>query len=331
VADHEFSGEGFRARSGSLTLLYLASSVERELLRRLLAEMITGVQLVEPWELPGADDPIDPSVIFSDTYLIEPVNPDDDPEDPDTMFQPTAAGREVPFVGEVLKGWLHRCPSGPLELGLEAGPVLWPLLSAWSATVLHAFATGPRTIGEASEEIHALDFDQVETRVELLEEAGLLEPLPAAAAGEEERFAPTDWLRLAVAPLAAAARMELRHPPGDTAPIAVGDVETAFQMTAPLLRLPAKLSGTCSMTVELDQEVGEERAGVVFEVRDGRVVSCRAGIEEGVDASGTGSTADWLEAVIEGKAECLDSGGDLELAGALLTELHRTLFGSPVS
>lgn len=327
MADHEFSGEGFRARAGSLTLLYLASSVERELLRRLLAEMITGVQLVESWELPDADDPVDPAVVFSDTYLIEPVNPDDDPKDPDTMFQPTAAGREVPFVGEVLKDWLRRCPGGPLELGVEAGPVLWPLLSAWSATVLHAFADGPRTIGEVNEEIHALAFEQVETRVELLEEAELLEPRPAAGPDEEERFAPTDWLRFAVAPLSAAARMELRHPPGDTAPIAVGDVETAFQMTAPLLRLPVELAGTCSMAVELDAEVGEAQAGVTFEVKDGRVAACRAGIDEGADAWGTGSTADWLEAVIEGRAERLDSGGNLKLASALLAALHRTLFG----
>lgn len=330
VADNEFSGEGFRARAGSLTLLYLASSVKRDLLRRLLAESITGVELVEPSELPDEDDPVDTSVVFSDTYLIEPVNPNDDPNDPDTMFKPTPAGREVPFVGEALKDWLRRCPSGPLELGPGAGPVLWPLLSAWSATVLHAFATGPRTAAEVCDQIHALDLERVETRIDLLEDAGLIEAQPCAP-DEEEPFAATDWLRLAVAPLSAAARMELRHPPGDTAPIAAGDVEAAFHMTMPLLRLPAELAGTCSMAVELDDEVGEDRAGVTVQVEDGQVVSCETGFDEGADAWAVASAADWLETVIEGDAERVSSGGDLHLAGALLSELHRTLFGLPVS
>lgn len=329
MPDNEFSGEGFRARAGSLTLLYLASSVERELLRRLLAESITGVQLVEQWELPDADDPVDTSVVFSDTYLIEPVDPEDDPNDPDTMFKPTPAGREVPFVGEVLKEWLRRCPDGALELGPNAGPVLWPLLSAWSSTVLHAFAAGPRTVAEACEAIQVLDLDRVETRIDLLEDAGLLEAQPCEP-DEEEPYAITDWLRLAVAPLAAAARMELRHPPGDTAPISALDVEAAFHFTLPLLRLPEQLSGTCSMAVELDDEVSEDLAGVTARVENGRVVSCVTGIEEDVDAWATASAADWLETVIEGDAERVNSGGDRRLAGALLAELHRTLFGLPV-
>jgi len=45
--------------------------------------------------------------------------------------------------------------------------------------------------------------------------------------------------------------MEMRFPPGDTAPIAALDVEAAFQLTLPLLKLPRRFRGACSLAVEL--------------------------------------------------------------------------------
>ena len=71
---------GFRARAGALTLLYLASPMERSLLLALLAEAATGAQVVDEFEPPQPDDPIDMAII-TDPYLVEPADPDFGPDE----------------------------------------------------------------------------------------------------------------------------------------------------------------------------------------------------------------------------------------------------------
>jgi len=320
---------GFRARAGALTLLYLTTSMKREVLRPLLAEAATGVKLVDKEDLPNPDDPVDYEIIV-DPYLVEPADPEhgpDEPIGPDTLLQPTPAGHEVPFVAGVLQEWLNRGPDGSTELGPEAGPALWALLSGWSSTAVHAFAAGPRTAAEASDAIQILDREIVEAHIAAMVETGLLVALRRPE-GAEQQFAVTDWLRAAVAPLAVAARMELRHPPGDTAPISALDVEAAFQLTLPLLELPPDLHGCCSLAVELDEGVVDSPSGVTAKVDRGRVLSCEARLDEEADARASATAPDWLEMVIEGDAGEASTGGDARIAGALLQGLHETLFGA---
>jgi hypothetical protein len=325
------AGEGgFRARAGALTLLYLTSSMKRSVLLPLLAEAATGVQLIDELEIPDPDDPLDIGM-FIDPYLVEPADPrlgPDTPIDPDTMLQPTRAGREVPFVGVVLQQWLDRGPDGPIELGPDAGSVLWALLSGWSSTVVHAFAGGAHTASEARDAIQVLDLDTVESQVAAMADVGLLEPLPGGAGGEE-RFAVTDWLRLAIAPLATAARMELRYPPGDTAPIAALDVQASFQLTLPMLKLPPDLIGSCSLVVELDEGVLHSPAGVTARVDRGRVLSCDTQLDEDAESWASATAPDWLEMVIEADLKLAHAGGEEALPRKLIGELHKALFKPP--
>jgi hypothetical protein len=322
------TGEGgFRARAGALTLLYLTSAMKRSVLLPLLAQAATGVELVDERDLPDPDDPLD-ITMFIDPYLVEPADPSlgpDAPIGPDTMLQPTPAGKEVPFVGLVLQQWLDHNPNGPIELGPDAGPALWALLGGWSSTVVHAFASGPHTAAEACESIQVLDLETVEVQIEAMADAGLLEALPAKGQ-EEERFAATDWLRMAIAPLATAARMELRYPPGDTAPIAALDVQAAFQLTLPMLELPPDLVGSCSLAVELDEGVLNSPAGVTVRVDRGRVLSCETRLDEDADSWASATAPEWLEMVIEADLELIRAGGEERLPRALIGELHRALF-----
>lgn len=323
-------GEGaFRARAGALTLLYLASPMDRSILLAMLAEAATGADVMDEVDIPDPDDPV-PLEIIADPYLVEPTDPEADPDAPiewDTTLRPSPAGRDLIFVGFVLERWLRECPDGPLELGPEAGPALSALLGGWSSTAIHALATKPLTIAEITEAIGILDHDTVDERIEEMVGANLLVVLGEA---EGERFAVTDWLRTAIAPLAAAARQELRHPLEDTAPIAALDVQTAFLLTLPLLQLPGDLAGDCSLAVDLEEGVRGSPTGVTVEVDEGRVVSCDVRLEEGVDAWATASTADWLDAVIESEVGRVRSGGGRHISGALLEALHKTLFGLPV-
>jgi hypothetical protein len=232
----------------------------------------------------------------------------------------------VPFVGATLQRWLSECPDGPVELGEEAGPVLAPLLTGWCSMVTHALAAAPLTAEETYEVVQVLERDVIEARIEAMEEAGHLE----AVSGQdgETRYAATEWLRTGIAPLAVAARMEHRYPPGDTAPIAARDVEAAFHLSLPLIELPEELSGTCSLAVDLDEGVPGSPAGVTVRVEEGRVASCETGIELEVDAWAAASAPNWLDTVIEPGVVHVRTGGNRDLAHRLLDELHEALFGN---
>ncbi|HET8863378.1 MAG TPA: hypothetical protein VFM94_09025, partial [Solirubrobacterales bacterium] len=153
----------------------------------------------------------------------------------------------------------------------------------------------------------------------------LLEASPSRADGEE-RFVATDWLRLAIAPLATAARMELRYPPGDTAPIAALDVQAAFQLTLPMLELPPDLVGSCSLAVELDEGVLHSPAGVTVRVDRGRVLSCETRLDEDAEFWASATAPEWLEMVIEADLRLARAGGDETLPTKLIGELHKALF-----
>lgn len=326
------SGESdFKARAGALTLLYLASPMERSVLLTLLAEAATGVELIADADLPDGDPTADLDII-ADPYIVEPADPDADPDAPidwDTSLRASPAGHELLFVGFILERWLNGCPDGPLKLGPESGPALSALLSGWSSTVMHALAARPLTAAEATDAVGTLSYDVVEDRIEEMEGVGQLEALPGDEG--ETRYAATDWLRAGIAPLGAAARLEHRFPPGDTAPIAALDVEAAFLLALPLLELPAELSGSCSLAVELDEGVSPSPAGVTARVENGRVVSCEPLLGELADSEATASAAEWLDTIIEPDAKLVRAGGERRLARRLLYELHQTLFGVQIS
>lgn len=315
----------YKARAGALTLSYLNSTLGWDQLRAILAQSATGAALIDLDALVIRDTAAAVDDIFADRYLIEPANPGDDPDDVETPMRPTPAGREVPFVGATLHRWLERCPRGPVAAGKGSGDVLWPLLSSWVGTVVHAVAAKPRSAAEIQEAIGVLPLEVVEANVDLLSGVELIHFSPPERPDGEERIEPTNWLRLAVAPLAAAARMELRHPREDVAPIAAADVVAALQLALPLLRSSRGLSGACTLSVGLDEGIIGSPVAMTARI-ERRRVACELGTDPQADAWVAGSTAAWLDAVIDRDTGRLETGGDERLAGAVLKGLHKRLF-----
>ena len=321
----QVAGE-YKPRAGALVLAYLNSTMSWDALRAILAQAATGADLVDVDTLVLPDDAAATADLFSDRYLVEPANPGDDPDDIETEMQPSPAGREVPLVGAALHRWFEQCPAGPVLAGEESGDVLWPLLCGWVATVVHAVAARPRTVAEIDEAVGVLPLEVVAANVELLAEVELIRALPPEQPGGEERFEPSEWLRQAVAPLAASIRLELRHPRGDTAPVAAADVEALLQLALPLLRMPGGLSGSCSLSVELEPGVVGSPVGLTARIEEGRVVACEPGIDPQADASAKGQIGNWLNALIDGEARGVSSEGDWRLPRDLLRGLHKALF-----
>jgi DNA-binding HxlR family transcriptional regulator len=237
------------------------------------------------------------------------------------------AGREGMFVGAIAESWVRKAPGGGLDPESEQGEAATAaLIDGWTSTIVHRLAARPLTLTELGRALDTISREDVAAMVAAMREAGLLEAQPDD--GEGAVYAVTDWLRHAIAPVAAAVRCERRHSPRQTPPVEPLDVEAAFLLTLPLLRLPADLAGRCRLAVELPESDEHPVVGVTASVEDERIASCASELSGDADASATGTDRAWLEAVIEGMAEDLEFDGDEALARELVEALHMCLFGS---
>lgn len=348
MAAGEATGSGFRARAGALTLLFVAGSLDRGRLLELLEAALSG-------ELPPtpdddelteyeSDEEVDEYEDFEeDEYEEDDFEDEDEDEEgegalatlpptlrhsqgmigPYTQMRTSSKGDEFLFVAATMERWLRNCPSGPLELGLRGAHALAPLVCSWSATVTHALAPEALTLAELGRMVGILDREAVAGHVEAMERCGQVE---AVTGDTETRYRLTDWGREGIAPIVAAVRYECRYPEDDVLPPDVFDVEAAFQMALPLLRLPSELRGSCRLGVRITG--GEPLiAGATALVDEGRVLSYSPLLDENPETWAMGTPLDWCEAVVDPTTEKVETGGHRELAAALLTALHERLFG----
>jgi DNA-binding HxlR family transcriptional regulator len=283
----------------------LASSIKSDILRALsggpkgLKEL--GRDLGAPIELPGRD--------------------------PDTVAKITPSGREMLFVAATLERWLGRTPKGVLPFGGDgATEAIEALAKSWSSTMLHALAERPRSLADLDRTIQVPGYASTE---HCLEAMRLLGQVETHCGGDSEGalYSLTDWMREGIGPLAAAARLERRHRPDQSPSVAPVDVDAAFLLAVPLLRLPDEFSGSCRLAIQLAVGGGTQEAGAMVEVEEGRIVSCVSDLDGDHDSTAKGDLRAWFGAVIDGNPERLRFAGDDDLAHALLAELHEALFG----
>ena len=249
---------------------------------------------------------------------------------PGRLYKVSAGGRESLFVAFVAERWLQGAPQGPIPFdSAEAERAVAALAEGWSATVVHVLARGPRGFDELRRESEGLSRRELRHHISAMRKAGQIESRP----GTDGRalYAITDWLLAGIAPLIASARLERRQPKEGMAPIDALDVEAAFRLSLPLVRLPKELSGVCRLGLNLDEERKASLTGVTATIDQGQVVSCEAGLDKVANAWAAGSACEWLDTVIEPDARRVRTGGDRWLARALLDGLHRSLFGIQVA
>jgi DNA-binding transcriptional ArsR family regulator len=269
-----------------------------------------------------ATDPINRGILRS--ALEHPVE-----VAPGHSFRVSSGGREALFIAFVVECWLQSAPHGPVPFdGPEAEGTVAALAEGWSATVVHMLAREPMTLSELDTAIDGLGCRAVNRHLEAMQSTGQVEALTD---GGEAIYALTDWARAGIAPLIASARLERRNPMEGMAPIDALDVDAGFRLSLPLLTLPKELSGVCRLGLNLDEDERSAMTGVTARIEEGRVVSCRDGLDVEANAWAAGTAADWLDTVIEPDTKRVRTGGDRWLSGALLDSLHKTLFGVPVS
>jgi DNA-binding HxlR family transcriptional regulator len=281
----------------------LASSISCQILRSLstgpmgLGEL--GDQLGSTIELPGCDGER-------------------------TEARLTPGGREMLFVSDTLEDWLAQAPSGLLPFGGDgATEAIEALAESWSSTMLHSLAEGPRSLNELDGAGSGAAHPAAQRCLDAMRLTGQVQA--RRGDGEGAAYSVTDWLRRGVAPIVAAARMEHRHL-ADSPEVASLDVNAAFMLAVPLLRLPMDLSGSCRLALELDGEAAPP-AGVMVMVEEGRIAACTPDLGGRPEAGATGDLTTWFDAVIDANPDEMELEGDRGLAIALVYDLHRVLFG----
>lgn len=321
------NGSGAKARSGASTLVLLSTPLNVRILRSLADGPKQQAELQRQCGLPAQTTLRAQLKRLVEIGALEKHRRNRFPGV--LEYELTTAGRELSFVAAVLLGWLERGADGPLALEDNAAKTaIKALAEGWSTTMLRALATGPLTLTELDRVIALHSYPSLERRLAALRLAGLVEARESNGRGTP--YAVTERLRRGIAPLAAAARWERRHSAQLAAPIAPIDVEAAFLLTAPLLRLQEQLSGSCRMAAEVPNGRKPRLAGVVHEIRDGNLTGCSTKLSGNADAWALGSIGAWLDAIIDADTDRLELGGDCPLGRALLAALHETLFSVPV-
>lgn len=247
----------------------------------------------------------------------------------------THVGQELLDVADVLDDWLARFPAGAIPSDSEgAKQAVKALAGGWNSTLIHEIANRPLTLNELSSAINDFSYPTLERRLSWMRMTGQIEQLPA----ERPRGAPyvvSDWLRHAVAPLAASGRCERRHMDPLEVPIPEAEVETGFLLATPLAPLPEDASGTCLLAAQTGGLAGPNpsasddprMAGVTVTVEHGKVVSCISDISTKPTTWAVGTLDAWLDTVLDGDIAELRLGGeDPHLALDLAAGLHLALF-----
>jgi DNA-binding HxlR family transcriptional regulator len=234
-------------------------------------------------------------------------------------------GVELLEVVKAAGSWLELAPHGPLRFGtLDAKNSLRALIDGWTSTMIRALATRDLTLTELDRVIPDLNYPSLERRLSAMRSVGLVHT--RRAQGRGSACVVDDWLRRAAGPLAAAARWERRAPvPGEVRHLTPLDIEAMILLSVPSLSLPADLSGTIRLAVELSRGSDPEIAGALVEVSDGCVVSCRTKSKVDATSWASGSVAGWFAAILDGQIAQLEVGGEASLAKALLEGLHRLM------
>jgi DNA-binding HxlR family transcriptional regulator len=242
----------------------------------------------------------------------------------------TEAGRGVLGVAAIVEAWLAEAPQGSIPLGSEpAKGAIRALVGAWGSTMLRALAAQPLALTQLSSAIPDLSYPALERRLSAMRAARQVELRPEEGRGGKP-YAATEWLRQAVAPLAAASRCECEHLAEVAEPLTRIDIEAAFMLALPLVDLTVNYSGSCLFAVDTgsgdDGESGDRVAGVHADIEEGAVVSCVSMLEQTPRTWALGTVNSWVEAIFDGRVERLRMGGaDPKLATAVIERIHSSL------
>jgi DNA-binding HxlR family transcriptional regulator len=310
---------GLMVRAGGKTLSLLSVPLNVHLLKALEKDSQPLLDLRRAVGFPPQSTMRVYTRTLSEMGLIDRRRRNDFPTSAD--YQITASGQALLRVAAPLQEWLGRAPGGPILIGSAAAKnSIKALAEGWSTNIVRAISARPIPLTEMNQMIPQVNYPSLERRLGAMRWAGLVEPRPGDGRGMP--YASTVWLREAVVPLAAAAAWEWKHLREAAMPIGHLDVEAAFLLAIPLMKLPADLTGRCRLVVEFENEPTTAMAGALVCMEEGVVVSCSSRLDGEAEGWVSGSPVAWLRQTSGYAKSQLELGGDVQLAEAVTDALH---------
>jgi DNA-binding HxlR family transcriptional regulator len=171
-------------------------------------------------------------------------------------YELTKSGQALLEVCHPLREWLQEAPGGPVELGSTAArSAIKALVEGWGDNVVRALAKRPLSLTELNALIPRTSYPALERRLTAMHQVDLLEL--GRAEGRLRPYSVAEWLRMAVAPMAAAIGWERAFAADRTPPLERLDVEAAILLVVPLAAgeraPPPSLAGDAERQEELRQ------------------------------------------------------------------------------
>jgi DNA-binding HxlR family transcriptional regulator len=236
----------------------------------------------------------------------------------------TDTGLALLQVAEILEVWLDQSPGQSVELGsAEARNVIKPLVEGWSTNIIRALAGRALSLTELDRLIPRVSYPSLERRLGAMRIVGLVEG--HRVEGGSTPYSATDWLRQAVGPLVAATAWERRYLPESAPSIGRLDIEAAFLLAIPLMKLPRNTTGRCRLAVEVQRGGSPVFAGVLVCIEEGKVISCAPSLEGEAESWVSGSPRAWLHRLDSGSNPALEVGGDTSLGEVIVEALSSTV------
>ena len=241
-------------------------------------------------------------------------------------YRITDSGRELLDVAQMLIGWLALKPAGPLEPNSdEARAAVKGLVDGWLARMLTPLADAPHSLTELDKRLSTASYPALERRLETLRLTELVEERVRKRGGTP--YAPSDWLRRGVGPLALAARWEHQTHPQDAEPLSRQELESALRISSPLLALSPETSGECQLVLRQPVKRGKgKRILGLLEIERGKASIGAVYSRRKPKAWASGTADDWFIAMIAGTPERLRLSGDTAPLLEVLTGARRELF-----
>jgi DNA-binding HxlR family transcriptional regulator len=309
------------ARAGERALTLLATPLNLSILRALSDRPMRLAQLRRAAGLPAQTTLRGHLAILRELGALARYSPSEAPHALENEL--TAMGRELLDVAGLLDTWLRRAPEGPIPLESEkARSTVKAFIDGWGSEIMGDLAVQPLSLTELDGRIAELSYPALERRLASMRLANLIEA--RSSPGTRIPYGVTEWARRGVVPLAAASCCERLHMGAAAAPLTQSDIEAAFMLAAPLVRLEDGVSGSCRLQVDAARGL-RRRAGVEVTIRTGKVTGCQLGSDSDPVASATGSSGSWFTAIVDDRPELLRFGGAGQLGEAVVRGLHRAL------
>lgn len=197
----------------------------------------------------------------------------------------------------------------------------------WESGMLDALNHGPKTLTELAQGDHELSFHQVSRRVGLFVREGFIEE--KVEGGSRRRYALAGKSRRAMGLVAGISRWRRHYvePRGD-AGLSVGEAAGLMRTVLPLILLPEHSGKSFELRVVLGGGKKAEEEPVWGDIGvDGGVVNRLLPLEL-VDSSTRGNVAAWVDTLLDGPRNGLQTKGDSALIDDCLRQLHATLLSN---